>query len=364
MNMPLEVGIWKVNGNQIQKIDYQSIDNEQKLEDILFEDISVLGDEYLLIGRQLRTSYGKIIDLVSINDSGKITVIELKRNKTPRDVVAQALDYASWIQDLSYDEIKNIFEDQHDKSFEESYENKFGSPPPEKINQEHDMIIVCSEIDNETERILNYLSDNYNVPINVVFFRFFKEQDSEFISRSWLISPTEVEEKASKSKTHNKSEPWNGKDFIVNVDASEDGISSWDDCRKYNFISAGGGKWYSRSLSVLQPGHRVFAMIPKKGYVGVGIVTEKSIPIKEFDVPNENGVMTNIFNVPLKCEGIKSQSEDLENCEYFVSINWIKEINEEKAFWVKGLRANQNSAFKLRNKFTLEKLIEHFSLDE
>jgi len=361
--MPVEVGIWKVNGSEIKKVEYTAIENEKKLEDILFKDIAILGDDYLILGRQIHTSYGKIIDLLSIDSSGKITILELKKDKTPREVVAQALDYASWIQDLSYDEIKGIFEEKNDKSFEEAFEEKFGNPPPEKINEDHDMLIVCSTLDNETERILNYLSDNYNVPINVVFFRFFKESGSEFLSRSWLISPDEVEEKASKAKSQNKSEAWNGKDFVVNVDASEDGISSWEDCVKYGFISAGGGKWYSRSLNVLQPGKRVFTMIPKKGYVGVGTVKARSVRIKDFTV-SVGDTEKKIMDIPLKCEGIKNEADDAEKSEYMVAVEWEKTKKEEDAFWVKGLRANQNSAFKLRNKFTLEKLIDFFNLDE
>ncbi len=357
--MPVEVGIWKVDGSEIKKVEYTVIENERKLEDILFKDISILGDDYLLLGRQIYTSYGKIIDLLSIDSAGKITILELKKDKTPREVVAQSLDYASWVQDLSYDEIKGIFEEKNDKSFEEAFEEKFGNPPPEKINEDHDMLIVCSALDNETERILNYLSDNYNVPINVVFFRFFKDGDSEFLSRSWLISPDEVEEKASKAKSQNKSEAWNGKDFVVNVDATEDGISSWEDCIKYGFISAGGGKWYSRSLNVLQPGKRVFAMIPKKGYVGVGTVTATSIPIKDFKVGDQS-----ILELPMNCEGLKRELDDLELTEYMVAVDWQKTKKIEDAFWMKGLRANQNSAFKLRNKFTLEKLIEHFQLED
>ena len=32
-------------------------------------------------------------------------IIELKRDRTPRDVVAQALDYASWVRGLHYEDI-------------------------------------------------------------------------------------------------------------------------------------------------------------------------------------------------------------------------------------------------------------------
>ena len=225
------------------------------------------------------------------------------------------------------------------------------------------MLIVSAQLDNETERIINYLSDTYNVPINAVFFRFFKDEGSEYLSRSWLIDPTEVIEKSSKSKSQGKGESWNGKDFVVNIDMDKNGTTTWIDSQKYGFISAGGGKWYSNSLKQLFVGARVFAMIPKKGYVGVGIVKAESVPIKEFIVI-ENNIEKSILNVDLNCQAIKENSDDLEKCEYLVRVEWLKTKPENEAYWEKGLRANQNSAFKLKNKFTLEKLIEHFELDE
>lgn len=362
--MPIEIGIWNITDNKIDKIDFSSIDSEKRLEEILTKDISILGDNYLIIGRQVMTTYGKFIDLLSIDQEGKLTIIELKKDKTPRDVVAQTLDYASWISELSYNEIKTICEEYYKgQKFEKVFEEKYGITAPDKINQEHDMLIVCSNLDNETERILNYLSDSYNVPINVVFLRFFKDKNSEYLSRSWLIDPTEVVEKSSKSKTQNKGESWNGKDFVVNIDVDKNGKSTWLDSRKYGFVSAGGGKWYSNSLKQLFIGARIFAMIPKKGYLGVGIVKEESVPIKDFIVV-ENGIEKSILDIELDCESIKYESENLEQSEYLVRIDWIKTIEEKDAYWEKGLRANQNSAFKLKNKYTLEKLIEKFELEE
>jgi hypothetical protein len=362
--MPIEIGFWNITENEIKKVDFSHIESEKRLEDILTKDISILNEDYLIIGRQIMTTFGKYVDILSINQEGNLTVIELKKNKTPRDVIAQTLDYASWVKDLSYTDIKSLCEEYyHDKKFESLFEEKFGMTPPEKVNQEHDMLIVASQLDNETERILNYLSDSYNVPINAVFFRFFKDNNSEYLSRSWLIDPTEVVEKSSKSKFQGKSESWNGKDFVVNIDVDEAGISTWIDSQKYGFVSAGGGKWYSNSLKQLFVGARVFTMIPKKGYIGVGTVEETSVPIKDFKI-NENGTNKSILEVDLKCTIIKQEPDNLETCEYLVRINWIKTIPEEDAYWEKGLRANQNSAFKLKNRFTLEKLIERFELEE
>lgn len=240
--MPIEVVIWEVSKENINKIDFTSIESERKLEKILTKDISIISDDLLLIGSQVRTYHGKIIDLLAVDSEGKISIIELKKNKTPREVVAQSLDYASWVQELSYKEIIDIFkENNNEKSFESSFSEKFDTIPPEELNKEHDIIIVSSELDSETERIINYLSDNYGVPINAVFFRYFKQDEKEFLTRSWLIDPKEVTEKASSSKMLSKKESWNGKDFVGNVDVI-DGKSTWEDCQKFGFISAGGGK--------------------------------------------------------------------------------------------------------------------------
>ena len=59
----------------IKKIKYTSIETEHKLESIIAKDISILKEDYLLLGRQINTSYGKIIDLLTINEEGKITII-------------------------------------------------------------------------------------------------------------------------------------------------------------------------------------------------------------------------------------------------------------------------------------------------
>ena len=54
------------------------------------------------------------------------------------------------------------------------------------------------------------------MPINAVFFFFFKDGASEFLARSWLIEPNEVEARSSRAITQKASDPWNGRDFVVN----------------------------------------------------------------------------------------------------------------------------------------------------
>ena len=124
--MPIEVAIWNVTDRQTRRVDYSSIKSEKMLEEILDEDISVLGDDYLVIGRQVKAKFGKYIDLLAMDQEGKISVIELKKDKTPRDVIAQAIDYASWIQGLSYSEVAEIYHEYAKEEFEPSFEKCFG----------------------------------------------------------------------------------------------------------------------------------------------------------------------------------------------------------------------------------------------
>lgn len=95
--MPIEVGIWRL-GAKPEKVMMSAIDSESRLENALFQDISILSSQLMLIGRQVATSYGKFIDILAMDMSGNLSIIELKKSRTPREVVAQLLDYASWVQ--------------------------------------------------------------------------------------------------------------------------------------------------------------------------------------------------------------------------------------------------------------------------
>jgi RecB family endonuclease NucS len=69
---------------------------ESRLQEWLVGDISVPDPALLVIGRELGTDFRGWIDILCIDVDGDLVIVELRRDKTPREVTAQALDYASW----------------------------------------------------------------------------------------------------------------------------------------------------------------------------------------------------------------------------------------------------------------------------
>lgn len=357
--MPIETGIWRL-GDNLEQVPFSSMDRESRLEEALAKDIAILSPGLLLIGRQVLTDYGKFIDMLAIDAHGNLNVIELKRDRTPRNAVAQLLDYASWTDGLTYSQIAQIYTEKNGgRELEEAFATTFGASPPEELNQGHELILVASELDPSTERIIGYLNDNYGVPINAVFFRYFADAGNEYLIRNWLVDPRKAEE--SSVGRRKRREKWNGRDFYVSLGDSRQ--RTWDDCMKYGFVSGGGGKWYSQTLDLLFPSARVFVNIPGTGYVGVGEVQGKSVPVTEFEVQH-NGNQVPVLEAPLKAPDLAEHAQEPEKYEYFVPIEWTKAVPAEEAYWEAGLFASQHTACRLRSQFTLERLVRHFDLDQ
>ncbi|MDO3377316.1 hypothetical protein [Geoalkalibacter halelectricus] len=359
--MPVEIGLWRL-GARPEKLTVSSPDAESVLENALEQDLSIVDGGLMLIGRQVPTSYGKLIDMLAMTAAGDLVVIENKKARTAREVVAQVLDYASWVESLSYDEIASIYSQKNSgKKLEEAFDDAFGTSLPEQVNQSHEMIIVASELDPSTERIINYLSDNYGVPVNAVFFRFYRDEGRDYLARTWLIDPKDAERKVSQSKAKKGSEPWNGRDFYISLGEGE--TRNWEDCRKYGFVSGGQGKWYSQTLKLLFPGSRVFVNIPATGYVGVGIVKDSAVPVNEFKVV-EGGNEVPILQMPMQAKNMAKNADDPVLSEYLVRVEWLKAVPKNEAHWEKGFFAIQHTACRLTSSFTIEKLSQHFGIDE
>jgi hypothetical protein len=353
--MPVKFGLWRVDGQSVQQVPSSVIDSEERLEQIIEERSDILGLGNLFqIGRQVITDFGKRIDLLAMDIQGDLYVIELKKDRTSREVVAQALEYGFWVQSLSLEAVRELYAKDHQgEDFDSAFTSHFEGDLPEAINTDHHLVVVATGIDTSTEQIVDYVR-GYQVPINILFFEHLQDGDREYLARSWLSDP---ELETSSGAGGKKQAPWNGRDFFVAV--GENQHRNWDDMRRYGFVSAGHGDKYRKAMGNLFEGGRVWAAIPGTGYVGVGEVTAPAVPIDDFDV-EVDGKTVPILQAPLQAPSMGEEADDPERSEYLARVDWLDTRPREQAIWEKGMFANQNVVAKLRQPFTLQRLAEVF----
>ena len=364
--MPLELGVWRID-NGVQPVEFGRLELESQLEDILEQNIEIASPGWMVVGRQVRTAYDKNIDFLALDSAGNVIALELKRDKTYRDIVAQLLDYGSWVRDLRNDDIAQIFSDylkkylpnEDQSSIDEAFCKKFQvKEMPEELNDSHQLVIVASDLDPSTERVVRYLAEEYGVSINAIFFRVFRDGERQYLSRAWLKEPTfEDTPKPDRSKAD-----WNG-EYYVSFGGSEG--RDWEEAVKFGFISGGGGSWYTKTLHLLEPGARIWVNVPGTGYVGVGEVEEAVVPVDEFLVSDGGESQVSLVTVAKRAALMTRAADDPEKAEHLVRVKWIKTHSIDNPIRETGFFGNQNTVAKPTSQkwvHTVERLKKRFGV--
>lgn len=85
--MPIQQSLWRLTSSA-QKLQPARLTSEKQLEDFIVENPEMLDPNWMLIGRQVQTDFKGVIDLLALQPDGTPVVIELKRDKTSREVLA------------------------------------------------------------------------------------------------------------------------------------------------------------------------------------------------------------------------------------------------------------------------------------
>ncbi len=344
--------LWRIDEKGLLPMLDAQLDAERKLEDWIENDPAMLDGDLIVIGRQVTAGSSGRIDLLGIKSDGSIQIIELKKNQTPREVIAQILEYASWVSKLGTADIHQIAQtysgEKNLSSLTERFQEAFGKPLPELLNSSHGMLLVASELDRRSKKIIEYLSEIHGVLINTAFFRVFSDGDRRYLTADWLMDQDEVVER---TEVRTKA-PWSG-NWYVNV--GDDRSRSWADMMKYGFIAAGGGRFYSGKLFQLSRGDPIYAYQKQLGYVGFGIVDGEAILARDHSIDG-----TPLLSLPLSQKNLAHDKDDEEKGEYVVPIAWKKAVPLAEAKTFVGAFANQNIVCRLRDQATLDFLRKEF----
>jgi RecB family endonuclease NucS len=119
--MPVEMALWRMNEAGPTPVKFVPLDVEQRLEDMIANDLTLVDGDLLMVARQVRTDFGGIIDILAVDAEGHLHLLELKRDRTPREIVAQILDYGSWVQSLTVEKVSTIYADEREDTLEDAF---------------------------------------------------------------------------------------------------------------------------------------------------------------------------------------------------------------------------------------------------
>ena len=166
--------------------DFAKENYEEQLENWILHNPGILteGENILFIKRE--KSLEKSEDLLGIDEEGNTVIIELKRGRTPRTVIAQALEYASRVSRLDYSDLDKIalkfftdirlpYKSLHE-AFCDYFETIYQDNLEKLVNKSQRIILVAQDISEDVLNTADYLRE-YGINIRCVSFRYYKEGD-------------------------------------------------------------------------------------------------------------------------------------------------------------------------------------------
>ena len=184
--MKTDIGIWKIDRNSRAGTKLrltERVETEEMLEAVLVANPDLLMSGLTPVGRQVPTDTG-VIDLLGIDEDGRLVVFELKREKFTRAAVAQLLDYCTHLETLSDSEIGTLLAERSDKDGIDrigDFEEWYGSQRGESIRPVR-MVLVGLGLDASAHRMVSYLADS-GIDIRLVTFHGYMHDDGMLLAR-------------------------------------------------------------------------------------------------------------------------------------------------------------------------------------
>ena len=138
--------------------------------------ISAIEPPLLVVGRDVATDSGNLIDLLCLDGAGDVVVVECKRREAPRRLTARVLGHDAWVADLSSERIVSLAQAYLGSDvLEEAFRRRFGWEVPARLNSAHRVLIVGSSDDQGLKRLITDLARTHGVSGEALTFRVFSE---------------------------------------------------------------------------------------------------------------------------------------------------------------------------------------------
>lgn len=183
-----EIKIWAVSGSSpgTPVPSVAQTKTEEWLEDALVANPEMLMPGLKLVGRQTRTASGWL-DLLGVDQDGRLVVFELKKGTLARDAVTQVVDYCSYLESLEAPELAKLIAEQSGNlgipkigDFEEWYSTVSGKSPDDLRPVR--MVLVGLGVDDSASRMVSFLA-NGSIEISLLTFHGYQYNGETLLAR-------------------------------------------------------------------------------------------------------------------------------------------------------------------------------------
>ena len=198
--------VYRIDTDSLDRVEETEIESEEKLEEHLTqaEGAKIGGVEILYVDQQGSPGEGGIFDIVGVDYQGNIIVIELKRDRTPRDIVAQALEYAASIRAEEYEHLNERYQEfasVDDPTLRDKHTEFFEREDPlseREFNTDQRLLLVGREFTDLSLDMADFMREHSIDVICVTYSTFSDNSDSlqllttESVRRPLVEEPSAV----------------------------------------------------------------------------------------------------------------------------------------------------------------------------
>ena len=194
------MAIWRISDKGPTKLPETRLKEEklleENLEDWIVADPSMLGENLLVIGRQVLIPDTKDrLDILAVDTLGNSVVVELKRGHLKDPVDIQSLRYASYISKWQFEDFENQARNFYGKigdpdfNFNAMYESfceEAGVDELPTLNQDQRVIILGSAIRDKLGTVALWLR-NHSIDITIIEIKAYKQGDHILVEPNIIV---------------------------------------------------------------------------------------------------------------------------------------------------------------------------------
>jgi len=185
------VPIFELDDKSLVPIKRQAINAgvyEAEIEALLWDNLEELtGDNLFRVARQASLPSGGIPDVIALDPTGRVVVIEVKRD-VDRHQLAQALEYAGWARNANLDQLAGMYYGGA-QSFWEDWKEFTDSSTPVLVQRDPRLVLVARSFNARTFEALEFLLQ-HKLPVQVLKVAFYVDEVlRRFLNVEWELEP-------------------------------------------------------------------------------------------------------------------------------------------------------------------------------